>query len=111
VNKLHSGEDHSTQRLRCLLRTVDDVAVLLLLSTTSELPHCWCCCAVTNVEVVTVVAVMLLLHVLTGVTNVEDDNNTQRMLQMECLLRDKEAVYIGESTCQNTYNFSCTQNG
>ena len=83
MNKLHSGEDHSTQRLRCLLRTVDDVAVLLLLSTTSELPHCWCCCAVTNVEVVTVVAVMLLLHVLTGVTNVEDDNDTQRMLQME----------------------------
>ena len=50
----------------------------------------------TSVEVVTVVAAMLLLllHsirgspllcVLAGVTNVEDDNDTQRMLQMECV--------------------------
>ena len=85
---------------------------------------CWssCCCVATSVEVVTVVAAMLLLllHsirgspllcVLAGVTNVEDDNDTQRMLQMECLLRYKEAVYIGEMYVSNTYNISCTQDG
>ena len=46
-----------------------------------------------------------------GVTNVEDDNETLVMLQMECLLRYKEAVYIGENTCQFTYNLTCTQDG
>jgi len=46
-----------------------------------------------------------------GVTNVEDDNKTLVMLQMECLLRHKEAVYIGEMYVSNTYNISCTQDG